>query len=122
MNRLALATLVAILGVAFPCTAAEKRAISFDLRTFCLGPNLVIDPQDDSMRLAHSILLANESGATDFRQTEVLSDKVWARTSFIVDPKPGDDGELLVFGRVPQIVVNGTALKHIEPLASTGWT
>jgi hypothetical protein len=85
-----------------------------------LGPEVTAD-KDGSIRLAHSVLLADETGATDFRQTETLSDRVWAKKVFSLDDRNVEGAELFFFGTAGQVRMNGQPLKG-EPLISTGWT
>jgi hypothetical protein len=84
------------------------------------SPEVVID-KDGSCRLAHSVLLADETGATDFRQTETLSERNQAKKVFSLDDIDVSHGELFFFGTAKQVRMNGRPLK-CEPLVSTGWT
>jgi len=86
---------------------------------FLLSPEVVAD-KDGSIRLAHSVLLADEMGATDYRQTETLSERVHAKKVFPLDDIAVDNAELLFFGSAKQVRINGHSLK-VEPLVSTGW-
>ena len=89
-------------------------------RAFVLSPEVVAD-KDGSIRLAHSVLLADETGATDFRQTETLSERVQAKKVFPLDDIDVSGAELFFFGTAKQVRMNGHSLK-CEPLVSTGWT
>jgi hypothetical protein len=88
---------------------------------FQYSPEIVADP-DGSVRLAHSVLLADETGATDFRQTEPLSDRVHGKKVLQLDSADLTAAELFVFGEAKKIAVNGKVLEKSEPLVSTGWT
>src|SRR5207245_1341186 len=52
-----------------PATAYKRSITSTDLGEWLPGPELVAD-REGGLRLAHSVLLADETGATDFRQGE----------------------------------------------------
>ncbi len=86
-----------------------------------LSPEVVADA-DGSFRLAHSVLLADETGATDCRQTEPLSDQNQAKKVFEIDNPDVTGAELYLFGEAKRIAVNGKALGKSEPLISSGWT
>jgi hypothetical protein len=88
---------------------------------FQYSPEVVADP-DGSVRLAHSVLLADETGATDFRQTEALSDRVHGKKVFQLDSADVTAAEVFLFGEAKKIAVNGKTLEKSEPLVSTGWT
>ena len=76
--------------------------------------------KDGSLRLAHSLLMADETGTTDYRQTETLSDRVQAKKVFPLDDIDVDGAELFFFGTAKQVRLNGQPLK-VESLVSTGW-
>src|SRR5262245_10382253 len=59
---------------------------------FLLSPEAVTD--DGSVRLARSVLLADETGATDFHQTEPLSERVRAKKVFALDSADVTGAEL----------------------------
>lgn len=84
------------------------------------SPEVVAD-KDGSVRLAHSVLLSDETGATDYRQTESLGQRVQAKKIFLLDEIDGSGGELFFFGTARHVRINGQLLK-CEPLFSTGWT
>jgi len=92
-----------------------------DLRNFRLSPEVVADPVKGWMGLARSVLLADEIGATDFHQTEALSETVWARKVFALDDAWADAAELLLFGSAAEVLFNGTLLEKPARLESTGW-
>src|SRR5262249_10946889 len=95
---------------------------AWDLRQFLVSPEVVVDPKDGNLRLAHSVLLADETGATDWRQTEPLSAKVWAKKVFHFDRTKVTSAELFVYGGAGAVRVNGMAIGKSERLISTGWT
>ncbi|HTU18687.1 MAG TPA: hypothetical protein VMG10_11550 [Gemmataceae bacterium] len=81
----------------------------------------VVADKDGSVRLAHSVLLADEIGATDYRQIETLSARVQAKKVFRMDTIDVSGAELFFFGTAKQVSINGHPLKS-QPLVSTGWT
>ncbi|HEY7157310.1 MAG TPA: hypothetical protein VH575_25375 [Gemmataceae bacterium] len=83
------------------------------------SPEVVAD-KDGCVRLAHSVLLADETGTTDYRQTEALSERIHAKKVFSLDDIDMDGAELFFFGTAKQVRINGHPLK-VEPLVSTGW-
>jgi hypothetical protein len=85
------------------------------------SPEVVTD-KDGTLRLAHSVLLADETGTTDFRQTETLGSRVQARKNFRLDSADVTRAELFLYGEAKEIAVNGKALGKGETLASTAWT
>jgi hypothetical protein len=130
MNRRSLlpALLAIALGVSLP--AAEVRTVrlaamegNFRLQTarFSLGPTVVAD-KDASVRLARSVLVSDEMGSGDFRQTESLGDRAQAKKVFRLDAADVQGAELFLFGEARTIAVNGKRLEKSEPLVSTGWT
>jgi hypothetical protein len=86
---------------------------------FLLSPEIVTD-KAGSLRLAHSLLLAEETGATDYRQTETLNERIQAKKVFPLDDIDVDSAELFFFGAAKQVRMNGHLLKA-EPLFTTGW-
>lgn len=86
-----------------------------------LSPEVVAE-KDGGIRLAHSVLLAYETGTTDYRQTETLSERVQAKKIFHLDSADVTSAELFFFGEAKKIAVNGHALENSKPLISTGWT
>jgi hypothetical protein len=89
---------------------------------FRLGPEVVRDPQDGRLRLAHSVLLTDEIGQTDFRHAEELKGQTLARKMFALDGGPVTSAELLFFGTAKEVQVNGKTLPTPERLVSTGWS
>lgn len=89
-------------------------------RSLAIGPEVVADA-DGSLRLARSVLVADETGATDFRQTEALSERVWAKKVFYLDSADVTSAEIYLYGEASRISVNGAALAPTKPLASTAW-
>lgn len=86
-----------------------------------LSPEVVAD-KDGTLRLAHSVLLVDEMGATDYRQSERLSERVQARKVFRLDSDDITSAELFLFGEAKSIAINGNVLWTVKPLVSTGWT
>jgi hypothetical protein len=102
--------------------APYNRSITFtDLGEWLPGPELVAD-KEGGLRPAHSILLADETGATDFRQAEALGERTHTKKIFRLDSADVTEAELLFYGSAKEVRANGTALKGAEPLVSTGWT
>jgi hypothetical protein len=104
-----------------PPDALEGAVTVSDPGQLLLGPELVHD-RDGSVRLAHSVLLADETGATDFRQGEPLSERVHARKVFHLDSADVTEAELLFYGSAKAVRANGAPLKGAGPLVSTGWS
>jgi hypothetical protein len=102
-------------------TAQEKANTSLDTHDFLLSPEVVPD-KDGTARLAHSVLVSDEMGATDYRQSEALSDRVWAKKILVFDGADVTAAELFFYGGARQVRVNGKALGSGEPLVSTAWT
>lgn len=94
----------------------------FNTHRFLLSPEVVADRHNGTLRLAHSILVADEMGATDFRQGEELSETTWAKKVFVLDSAEVSSADHFLYGSAKQIRVNGKLLKGNEPLVSTGWT
>jgi len=88
---------------------------------FLLSPEVVAD-KDGSIRLAHSMLIADEMGATDYRLTEPLSETIQSKKVFQLDSGDVTTAELFLFGEVKKIAVNGKPLEKSASLVSTGWT
>jgi hypothetical protein len=95
---------------------------TFDTGRFLFSPEVVADAKDGTVRLAHSVLVADEIGATDFHQTETLGEAVQAKKVFRLDSAEVTGAELFLFGGAKQIRVNGLPLAGAERLPSTGWT
>src|SRR5262249_19041915 len=58
---------------------------AFDTRRFTLSPEAVFDAESGSIRLARSVLLADETGTTDFHQTENLGERTQVKKEFVLD-------------------------------------
>ena len=100
-------------------TTTRLRVEIKEFGAFLRSPEIVAD-KDGSLRLAHSVLIADETGTTDYRQTETLSDRVQAKKVFPLDDIDVDGAELFFFGTAKQVRLNGQPLK-VESLVSTGW-
>jgi hypothetical protein len=100
---------------------AQDHRQSLDPRTYQLSPEVVADEQDGSIRLAHSLLVADEMGATDFHQTEDLSGRSQARKVFLLDSADVTAADLLFYGSAGQVRVNGQPVGS-ERLPSTAWS
>src|SRR5262245_32475121 len=73
---------------------------------FQCSPEVICD-EKGSLRLVASTLIADETGSTDYRQTEFLSDKVWAKKIFVVPSAKVEDATLYVFDSPREIRFNG---------------
>ncbi|HZY87577.1 MAG TPA: transglutaminase-like domain-containing protein, partial [Gemmataceae bacterium] len=113
-----------------PRRQKEKRHQALEIRSWqypgfgdywLLGPELVAD-KPGGVRLTHSVLLADETGATDFRQGEALGERVHAKKVFRLDSPDLTEAELLFYGSAKEVRANGTPLKKVGPLVSTGWS
>jgi hypothetical protein len=93
----------------------------YDTQRFLLGPEVVAD-KDGTLRLAASVLLADETGATDYRQNESLSERVQVKKVFALDSAQVKDAELFFFGSAKQVSINGKAVSPPQRLVSTGWS
>jgi hypothetical protein len=98
------------------------QAGAWSTRRFLLSPEVVVNPDDGCIQLAHSLLMTDEMGATDFRQTETLGPKTWARKTLALDQNEASTAELFFYGSAQHIQWNGQPLDKSEPLVSTGWT
>lgn len=105
--------------ITFKADAADPL---LDTQRFIFSPEIVADAGDGSLRLAHSVLVADEMGATDFHQGEALSDAVHVKKVFVLDQADVTKAELLFFGSAKQIRVNGVEIAKPERLPSTGWS
>lgn len=94
--------------------------LTFESSRFVLSPEVIAD-EDGNIRLAHSVLVADEMGATDYRQSETLSDRVWARKCFVLDSADVTSADLILYGSAKLVSVNGKPLGAPEPLGSSGW-
>jgi hypothetical protein len=101
----------------------EKGAANpaLDTRHFLLSPEVVFDPKESVIRPARSVLLTDEMGATDYRQTATLKGDTIAKKVFRLDSADINGAELFLYGTAKEIVVNGAKVRTGERLASTGW-
>jgi hypothetical protein len=107
--------------LAFGNAAPERQAAHFQI-----SPEIVVfkDKAQPALtfRLAKSLLLTDETGATDFHQSETLSDRVWVKKVFALDSTALQFAELFFFGSAKAVSVNGKALPAAKRLESTGWS
>jgi hypothetical protein len=105
--------------------SARAEDPALNTRYFFLSPETVCD-NDGKLRLARSVLLADEMGATDFRQTEDLKGGIQAKKVFILEGplkhSPTRPAELLFYGSAKEVFVNGKAVATPQPLPGTGWS
>jgi hypothetical protein len=134
MGRQAIGWLGLILGLWTPAWAAAPAKVRV-VRTFSeqetdpacrpsqflFSPEVVTDARDGTIRLAHSVLLADEMGATDWKQTQTLSGRKRAKKVFVLDSAQVTAAELFLFGSAQEISVNGKSPGKGETLKSTGW-
>jgi hypothetical protein len=103
--------------------AAETCRIILDTHQFRLGPDMVVDSTDGTLRLAHSVLLTDETGATDFHQTEALSERVWARKDWLLmDSAAIREPMLFIYGDPKHVQINDHKVQRPGRLRSTGWS
>jgi hypothetical protein len=100
----------------------EEKDSVFNPAFFIFSPEVVQDRWNKAVRLARSVLVTDEIGATDWHQTETLSAQVWAKKVLVVDLGNETQDELFVFGTVKEVEINGKKLRESKPLVSTGWT
>src|SRR5262245_32278851 len=113
-------SLLALLVLTAPVAAQNSTPRSpFD--GYITSPEVVVDPKDGSLRLAHSVLLTDETGATDWLQTETLSDQVRAKKVFHLESADVTSAELFIYGSPKNVLINGETVPS-ERLPSTGWT
>jgi hypothetical protein len=109
---------------------AESQRITFavgdpdparDPKHFAYGPEVAFDSARGTVRLAKSVLVADEIGATDYHQTLNLTDRVLAKKTFELETADAESAELLLFGSAGDVRVNGESVGKPERLPSTGW-
>ncbi len=100
----------------------EAQDPAWRVSSFMLSPQVVWDTEEGALRLAHSVLLAEERGATDYKQTESLSDRIWAKKIFDLTSAEVTSAELFFYGRAAQVSLNGQSLPKPKRLTSTGWS
>jgi hypothetical protein len=101
---------------------AGDRDPAYDTLRFLLSSEAVADDKDRTIRLARSVLLADETGATDFHQGEALSDRVQVKKLFVLDSAQVNGAELFFYGTAKEVRLNGTQLSPPQRLVSTGWS
>jgi hypothetical protein len=112
-------SLLLALILAAPVAAQDSPRSPFD--SYVTSPEVIVDSKDGSLRLAHSVLMTDETGATDWLQTEALSDQVRAKKVFHLDSADVTSAELFIYGSPKNVSVNGETVSN-ERLPSTGWT
>jgi hypothetical protein len=88
---------------------------------FRVSPEVVIEA-DGTIRLARSVLVTDETGATDFRQGETLSERIRARKVFHLDSANVTSTEIFFYGSATKIAVNGKPIEKSDRLVSTAWS
>jgi hypothetical protein len=101
---------------------AGDRDAAHDTLRFLLGPEVVTDEKDQTIRLARSVLLADETGATDYHQGEGLSERVQVKKVFVLDSAQVNDAEVFFYGSAKEVRLNGKLLSPPQRLVSTGWS
>jgi hypothetical protein len=95
-----------------------------DSRQFLTSPE--VEDRNDAgnfhYHLAGSVLLTHETGATDFHQTEALSERVHVKKVFSLDSAEAGAAELFFFGSAKDVSLNGKPLPAPQRLESTGWS
>ena len=69
-----------------------------DPHFFAYSPEVVFDAARTAIRLAKSVLVADEMGGTDYTQTLTLTDRVWAKKTLELDAAEAESAEFLFFG------------------------
>src|SRR5438045_1456308 len=72
----------------------RPRTVPIPWQACQLGQELVYDAHEKVVRLARSVLLTDEQGATDYHQAEKLSERTWARKLIDADRPGSADAEL----------------------------
>lgn len=101
--------------------AADSSDPAHNPRHFAYSPEVVFDAAAGTVRLAKSVLLADEIGATDFTQGLTLTDRVWAQKTFDLNAREAESAELILFGDAADIRFNGERLGKTERVPSSGW-
>jgi hypothetical protein len=104
--------------IRFTETSSEVRQ---RFSSFRLSPQTVFDSKG-FLRLAGSVLLTDELGATDYKQAENLSDITLARKVFDLAADTVVDADLYFYGSAAAVTLNGQALPSPQRLPSTGWS
>jgi hypothetical protein len=97
----------------------------YNPRHFLFSPEVVSDAKEGTVRLAHSVLVADEIGTTDVVQREPLSDRNSAKKVFVLDKAEVTTAKLFLFGDAQRIRVNGQLLENLErseTLIRNEWT
>jgi hypothetical protein len=100
----------------------NEKLAAYNTRRFLLSPEVVFDREKDTIRLAGSVLLTDEQGATDYKQTEALSDRVQVKKVFVLDDADVTGAQLLLFGSAKYVRVNGQEVSTPSRVVSTGWS
>jgi len=112
-------------------SVARTWASQADFELCTRGPG--IDNARSGVCLARTMMLQDERGMTHINNTEILSEKVWARKDFVLAAGDIADGKLYFYrrgdrhpyesdGETMSVTVNGRRLKPVRELASTGWS
>ncbi len=104
--------------VIFGAEAADpaQRFDSFMLK------DVVVDPATKTLRLAHSVLLTDEAGATDYHQEEGLSAQIQAKKVFTLTAVDMSTADMFFYGSANEVTLNGQKLPAPQKLVSTGWS
>jgi hypothetical protein len=119
---IAILSLCTSLADAQPAPVRVVRAFGGPEERLALSPEVVTDSRDGTLRLAHSVLVADEMGATDFHQTETIGDRVCARKVFMLDQPQATSAAVLFYGSAAHVAVNGKPAGKSATVPSTGWT
>jgi hypothetical protein len=84
------------------------------------GPDTFANLPFDTIGLRKSVLRADETGSTDYRQTESLDARVHVKKMFVLEAAELADAEVLFYGSANQVTVNGIDVA-VERVPSTGW-
>jgi hypothetical protein len=93
-----------------------------DTRFLMTSPDVEFVAKPGIYQLAASVLLAHETGATDYHQSEALGGRVHVKKVFVLDSAGVRDSELFFYGTATEVLVNGQLLPAPKRLESTGWS
>jgi hypothetical protein len=93
-----------------------------DTRFLMTSPDVEFFAKPGIYQLAASTLLAHETGATDYHQSETLAGRVHVKKVFVLDSADVREAELLLYGAATEVLVNGQLVPAPKRLESTGWS
>lgn len=81
-----------------------------------------IENSAEGIRLVKTMMLHDELGMTDYKNSEDLSEMVRAKKEFPLDSGKAESCELIFFGTASKITFNGSGISGIRNIPSTGWS